>query len=220
MTEQQKRNIKIGAAAAGVTLAAVGGLYLYKVMQSDIGYDVYKGDPLKDTLDLFSDNNGVYLKQGTTFQRISSKTVEDYKSRGETYVSYKFRDNMKYKERMPKQSYIGKNAYVHKIKTAKAVKAPSSREAAKIYLEQHPEAAHYQFKKFMQYGIRDPESPDRIAFVNELKKRGFNAVIDENDFGGKFTESPLILLDPSSLVKSSKSRKLSAAERVIAVYFT
>lgn len=219
LSERQKKAIKIGVAATAATLGVLGGVYLYKKYgTSNVGFSVYKASPLKESLHEFSDNNGVSLKKGTSFQRISSEAIEDYKKRGETFVSHTFRDNMKYKERMPQQSYID-GGYVHKLRMKEPVKAPSSRKAASIFLSQNPEATQAEYKRFMEQGIRDPSSGKRSAFVSELKKQGYNAVVDENDFGSGFTKSPLILLDPENLVDSAKSRKLSAAERVAAVYF-
>ena len=216
-----KRKVAIGATVAAGTLAALGGIYIYKKNNDFYGWNDFKGNPLKEELKAFRDDNAVSLKAGTTFQRISSEAVEDYTSRGQVYVSYLMRDNAKYANRMPGMDWIaGGDAFVHKLKTNTDVKAPSSREAASIFLSLNPKAKHSDFMNFMVGGINNPKDPRRIDFVKELGRRGYNAVIDENDGGGahRWTKSPLILINPSDLISSSKAHKLTIAEKVLAVY--
>lgn len=214
LTDKQKKYIKIGAAAVGVTLLACGGIYLYKRTNPHYKYSEFIGSPLKDTLDKFSSSNGVRFKKGTVFQRITNSDNEEYIDRGSTYVSKYFSDNMKYKSRMPSESHnYGAEMYKYKLKSKTEIKAPSSRETAELFLKLNPDATHADFMNFINFDIRE-KGYDRNEFVKELKKLGFNAVIDENDYG--WTKKPLILLDPSDSVSISKISKLRTVEKVIA----
>lgn len=216
LSAKQKERLKLGLAAAGAVLVVAGGVYISKNSKSDLRVADVSYDPLKESLGMFKDDNAVSLQPGTKFQRISDSAVEDTVKRGEAYVSYKLRDNMKYKDRMPKMSWID-TPFIHKITADKSVKAPSSREAASIFLKQNPDSSHAEYIKFMEQGIRDSGSDKRNMFVKELNRRGYNAVVDDNDSG--WTKSPLILLNPNELIGKIKSRKLTTAEKVIAVYF-
>ena len=215
----RKKKILVGAAVAGGALTVLGGIYLYKELNTSlIGVSYHRGDYLKNLLSELSDSDGVSLPKGTSFQRISSKAIEDYTTRGQEYVSYMFRDNARYKKRLPAESWMqGSTSYIHKIKAKVDIKAPSSRETASIFLKLKPDATDNHYENFMSYEIRDEASDLRKQFVSEVKNRGYNAVLDMND--KSWTNSPLILLDPSELISSAKSRKLSVAERVVSTYF-
>lgn len=202
----------------------MGAVYLHKKnTYLPSGITTIKTTPLKDSLDMFSSKNGVDLRKGIKLQRISSEAAEHLVKNGSSYVSYKFKDNMKYIRRLPNESWLsGKDVYVHKIRTTKPVKAPSSREAAKIYLKLFPDSTQAGYVKFYRNNVRDPENPDTIRFIKELNKRGYNAMIDENDSGGtrKFSDSALLLFNPSEYTSNSKSHKLNKIERAMAVYFS
>ena len=235
LNDKQKRALKIGAIAVGLGLATIGGIALYKHLNtSNVGASTYKVQPLKDSLDEFPDTRVSY-KEGTTFQRISSRAMEDYEERGELYVSTLFRDNQKYKSRMPDEirSRSGNDAkvYVHRIKTNKEIKAPSRREAAQFYLQLHPESSHAGYKNFMSNmanlpAFRKSNESDSVSMVNEytdflntVRGNGFNALIDENDAGSGWTESPIILLNPASDVSITNTHILNPLERVVAEAF-
>lgn len=58
-------------------------------------------------------------------------------------------------------------------------------------------------------------------FVNELKKYGFNALMDYHDIDAKFTKTPIIVLDKSALVKKGEqvvntSDKIQAVKDMVA----
>lgn len=215
----KKKKILTGLAVVGGTMAVLGGIYLYKEFNSSlIGVGYYRFDKLSDMVSNLSNSDGVSLKKGTVFQRISSEAVEDYTKRGQEYVSYKFRDNARYKKRLPNESWLrGSTSYVHKIRTTSDISSPSSREAASIFLKFKPDASESDYKNFMAQGIRDETSELRRKFVGEVRKRGYNAVLDTND--QSWTNSPLILLDPSKTIANARSRKLGVAERVVSTYF-
>ena len=199
-----KRAIKIGVAVAATALVAYGGYKLYKsnrtLFQKDYGLLIPKGKfdqneklstLLKTHPDAFSDNP-INLQKGTIVQRISREGFEDFTKKGETYVSFKFRDNMAYKHGLPKELiWKSKDAYVHKIELKENIKAPSTKELVKIYSELFPEGSYSNFKLAMQNGfvnnLYSSQSNDLFgkltkqqneAVKKELIKRGFNECLE------------------------------------------
>lgn len=233
LSDKQKKALIIGATVAASALVAYGGVAAYKYINvPNYGTGLISSASLESMLDSFPDDP-VSLKKGTTFQRISSRAVEDYASRGEVYVSSLFRDNAKYKSRMPNEieRRSGGSAYVHKIKTNADVKAPSRREAASIYLDLHPDASQGEYRNFLS-GMANTPAIKKAAsagdsnaknllesyesYKTEVRKRGYNAIIDEND--ANWTKAPLILINPSEIA-STKTHGLNVFERVNAEVF-
>lgn len=54
-------------------------------------------------------------------------------------------------------------------------------------------------------------NPLAKAYYDKIRSRGYNTLIDDND-RGKYTKTPLILLDPESTVKVSSVRRLTTDE--------
>lgn len=220
------RNVAIGAAAVGVTIAVLGGMYVYKKKRIPI-HDQVLSFGEKISLDNLSTNETV-LPKGTKFHRISSKSLESYAEDGRrAYVSYLNKDNRLYKETMP--SFIkqwsktgvisgdGDKVYEHVLRTNKDVKIPSKRTIGEIYLKVtgETEIDNGRYKTFMT-NLVDRDSDQAKRFFDLVKERGYNAIIDEND-AGSFSKSPLILLDPKNDIESDKSHRVRAIERVINV---
>ena len=67
----------------------------------------------------------------------------------------------------------------------------------------------------MTNGIRE-NTNDSKNFINRLMKLGYNAIIDENDAGGRgIARQPLILLNPD--ISAIKTHKMSTMEKVLAM---
>lgn len=83
------------------------------------------------------------------------------------------------------------------LKNVKNIKVDECRDEAYIYFT----------SKFMK------DSKAKEMFFNNLKSKGYNAIIDENDkrFGNSFTEAPIILFDSKS-VKVSEAKDISKEE--------
>ena len=214
LSPEQKKAIKTGAIIVGAALVIGGGAYIVSKKGLEFPKPVRYmfGTPLKDVLDMYPDNP-VSLKKGTKFQRLSKEATEDYTKRGEAYVSHLLGDNAKY------VGMIGTDrSYVHTLKSNVEIKAPSERDAAKIFLNLNPDTDQANYQKFMNnafmYDKNGNQNPAKQKFVQAVKDAGYNAIIDSNDSG--WTKSPLILLDPANTVSSGRTHKLNAAERVIA----
>lgn len=217
--------VAVGAAVVGGVLAVAGGVYIAKATgvlgPASYGYAVMSTAPLKDFVGKM-DDTPVTLKAGAKMQRISGQRVEDLKAKGELYVSYKLRDNARYADRLPGEAWLrGRPAYKQTLIAAREIKAPSRKEAAEIYLQvAGSDASQIDFQRFMSQGIRTARNgetnPLRAPYLAELKKRGYNAVIDEND--ANWTNKPLILIDPEELVGKAKGRKMTPVDKVVATY--
>lgn len=219
LSDRQKQNLKLGAAAVGGVLAVAGGVYLAKKGTGTwYGVATMSQRPLKEFVDKM-DDEPVSLNAGSKLQRISGSRVEDFAKKGELYVSYKIGDNAKYADRLPNERWLrNKDVYKQTWKAASEIKAPSRKEAAEIYIKvAGDDARQIDFMRFMSEGIRKRTAhEERDAFLAELKARGYNAVIDEND--ANWTNKPLILIDPGNTVDLKRSRKLNAFDKVVAVY--
>ena len=221
-----KQKVAIGAAAAGTALAVIGGIYVYKKVNMPTHIKTFKFGEMVDVDSLPSKDT--ILSKGTKMQRISSKSVEDYATEGKRiYVSYLKKDNRMYKEAMPdfirqwgKQGIIsddGRKSYEHVLKSKNDIKIPSKRAMAEMYMEatKSTKVDQGRYQKFMT-GLVNHDDPEVKTFFEIVKKRGYNALIDEND-AGNFTKSPLILLNPKNDIELSKSHRITAIEKIINV---
>lgn len=221
-----KQKVAIGATAAGVAIALIGAKYVYSKHNIPVHTKHYEFGEKVD-LNSLSPLDTV-LGKGTKMHRISSKSVEDYAAEGErVYVSYLNKDNRLYKETMPKFLHRWKQegiisdddgkVYEHVLKTKKDIKIPSKKAMAEMYMEatntDHVDKGHYL--KFMTK-LNDREDLAVRKFLDLVKERGYNAVVDEND-AGNFAKSPLILLDPKNDIESSKSHQIRSFERILNV---
>ena len=219
LSDRAKRNIKIGAAVVGGVLAVAGGVYLAKQLSGTwYGAATISARPLKDFVKNM-DSSPVTLKKNSKIQRIAGSRTEDLTKKGELYVSYMMKDNAKYMDRMPREQWLqGNDAYKQTWKAVSDIKAPSRKEAAEIYLKvAGKDARQSDYMRFMEQGIRSKTPSNlRADYIKELKSRGYNALIDEND--AVWTNKPLILIDPKDIVTLQSSRKINAFDKVVAVY--
>lgn len=222
-----KRNILIGAAAVAAGLAVIGymrynknvNMNRHSPMNITIGKKI---DPMK-----LSDVDKV-IKKGTKFQRISSKSFEDYMNTGKTiYASFEKKDNRIYMEDMPKMikqwrssGVLNDNdnkAYKHVLKMNKDIKVASPRKIAEAYKKATgvDTIEHHKYMNFMT-GLSDRDSSSNQKFFDIIRKMGYNAIVDEND-AGHYTKTPLILLNPSSDIATSSSKAINRIERILNV---
>lgn len=222
-----KRNIAIGATAAVAALAVIGYMR-YKQNSNAVRskpMEIVAGK--KIDVDKLSDIDRV-IKKGTKFQRISSRSFEDYTEAGKTiYASFEKKDNRIYAEDMMKniQSWRSSgiikdndtNVYKHTMTMNKDVKVASPKKVAEAYKKAtgNTEIEQHKYMKFIT-GLSDRNDETNNNFFNELRKMGYNAIIDEND-AGHYTKSPLILLNPGSDVSSSSVKVIKKLGRIINV---
>ena len=222
-----KRNIAIGATAAVAALAVIGYMRYKKNSNAVRSKPMEIVAGKKIDVDKLSDVDGV-IKKGTKFQRISSRSFEDYSESGKTiYASFEKKDNRIYAEDMVKniQSWRSSgiiqdndtNVYKHTMTMNKDVKVASPKKVAEAYKKAtgNTEIEHHKYMKFMT-GLSDRNNETNNNFFNELRKMGYNAIVDEND-AGHYTKSPLILLNPGSDVSSSSVKVIKKLGRILNV---
>ena len=228
-----KKNVAKGAAAVGISLAVIGGMYLY----SSYNYNK-KHFPYHTTVSDFGNMLDINkmssvdttIKSGSKFYRVSSKSIEDYAEEGKRiYVSHLQKDRRLYKAVMP--SYIrdwgsrgiisddGKTAYEHIMTSRNEIKIPSQKMMAEAYMRVtgYKEVDSGKYKRFAE-NLCDPDNANTKKFFSYIQELGYNAVIDDNDkgnFSGGRSKMPLILLNPKDDIQLSKSHKLTKAEKVI-----
>lgn len=226
LTDKQKLYIRNGAIAAGVALAVVGGIYLYKkkalnplhVSHYRFGYNV--------DLNKLSTNVKT-ISKNTKLQRITSTPIDDYVKDGKSfYASYIKKDNAIYKEIMPQQikSWYdygivhNKQPYVNTMRLKRDIKIASERDVAEAFMKVTgaDKVDEGKLTRFIA-DLVERDSNDNISFIRELKSKGFDGIIDTNDAKDTFTKSPLFLFNAAEIVDSTKTRKLGAIERFINV---
>lgn len=233
LTDEQKRMIRNGAIAAGAALAILGGMYIYKKAKlNPVHMSMSRYGTILNPKDFSSD--ALVISKTKKIQRISTKSVEDYINDGKRiYASYLKKDNAIYKEQMPqyikmwnKQGLVESNkAYVHSLKLKRDIKIASPKDVLEAYAKANgvDEVDHGHFSSFA-IGLIDKKSDVNTKFFDEIKARGFDGIIDPNDSDyitgrvfGSYTNQPLILIDPGSIIESSKSKKLTGIGRFINV---
>jgi len=237
LSDKQKKALVIGATVAASALVAYGGYKLYKsdvkvVSRQD------KAKPLTDILDTLSDKP-ITVNAGSTLQRISSVSKEDYSTRGHTYVAFKPRDKAAYLSKLSRPSGDnGDLGYKHQIHVRSDIKAPSQREMAEIFMKHKPisdsvqigekskspsynELQFYYDMYFNRYDPNKKDDPffsavnkDRSDLIREVKSRGYNAIPDLRDMG-EMAENPLIVFDPSENFGDVKSSPIKPYELVV-----
>lgn len=208
------KKVAIGAAVVGATLAVVGGVYIYKKSHREHwappdlnSQRLINEDALSDKVLSFS--------KGSKFQRISSKSFEDLRSVGRTYVSYLKKDNRIYKETFPKLfSSSGKSTFTLELTSKRPIRVASDKAMVDAYkklynVTQVREGSfNYLMNRLENYGDSEVESYFKI-----IREMGFDGIVDKNDQG--WSKSPLILINPGELLDITKAKKLGVIERVI-----
>ena len=224
------RNVAIGAAAVTVAIAAIGYMKYGKNLKE---LDKIARQAIKEintnvvNINNLSDDTKI-LKKGTKFQRISSKSFEEYAEKGRiAYASFNKKDNSIYMHDMPKNIEKwrrhgiikdgGNSAYKHVMTMNKDIKVASAKKVAVVYSEVTGKTIfkNYEFRNFMQ-GLVDRDNDENKKFINKLIDMGYNAIIDDND-AGSYTTSPLILLNPASDIANIDTKEIKKIHKILNV---
>ena len=224
------RNVAIGAAAATAAIAAIGYMKYSKNLKALNKKSISSVKSLTDEIIDFNklSDSDMTLKKGTKFQRISSKSFEEYVEKGKiAYASFKKEDNAIYMHDMPKnidkwrQMGIikdgGNSAYKHTLEMNKDIKVASKRKVVEAYAEIAGKSniKDYEFRNFIE-GLVDRDKDANKKFINKLIDMGYNAIIDDND-AGSYTSSPLILLNPASDVHNINVKEIKKLHKILNV---
>lgn len=188
------------------------------------------GQPVVDPRTL--PNDPINIKAGSILRRVSTED-EDYTRDDGFFASHDDADVDRYKAILPtywkKWGFDAKDGYVVNLRADKDVKAPSRREAYDIYegmirddpsfratldpagaYKDRPERLAQETYRVMAGAWNRPEIPVVDSYLSEVKRRGYNALIDEND-AGQLAKNPLRTLD-GSMYTIQKSTPLSSRE--------
>ena len=223
-----QRNVIIGATVATAAIAAIGYMRYKKnakILDSKALSAIQPLNTKRIDVNSLSDKD-VILPKGTKFQRISSRSLEDYtKSGKQIYASYLKSDNAIYMNDMPKNidrwrkngtiKDDGKSVYKHMLEMNKDVKVASPKKVVEVYknVTGDTECKQYRYQNFIT-GLVDRDKVENKKFISKLVDMGYNAIVDEND-AGVYTKSPLILLDPANDVLGVSTTKLKKIHKVL-----
>lgn len=210
-SDAEARKAAKGQVSAERSLAIIGGVAL----TAAAAYGVYRyRDVTKDRI----------IDPNTILQTVHKGDIGDRIKPGNPfYASYTKKDNAIYASRV--FSHFGKDSNVTQFYTKDGIKAASEKTGRKIFddlVKTNPEVAEYSkrigyfgdgrkaYERFnyslvlrnnsdtakkMKLGDLDHDKIHNI-FYNELKKRGYGAVIDVNDSRKEgFTFNPVIVFD-------------------------
>ena len=221
-----KRTVIIGAAATMAALGIVGYMkYNCSLKNMPIHMKKMKFGELKDLSKM--NNKDIIIKSGTKFQRISSKSIEDYSREGERiFASFLRKDNHIYQHSMPKfikdwqkQGLVDESdsIYKHILKTKTDIKAPSERLTAELYMEA-TKSKNVDSGKYLRFmsNLNNRDNKEVQTFFDLVRKSGYNAVVDLND-AGNYTKQPMILLDALNTVDTAKISKITKIGQIINV---
>lgn len=129
------------------------------------------------------------------------------------YTSFDKNDTKKYKGMLA--SALRKNAadttiYDTVLTTKESIKAPSQFQAARLYNQflkdnNLPKAGSKSYKEFNKDVLLDVGSPNANKFMDFMRGKGYNSVLDYNDqfVSGYNTKKPLILFNAKSSVNKT-----------------
>lgn len=147
--------------------------------------------------------SNVILEAGKDLHYINALGADaDYDRR--LYTSFKKQDTAKYKGLLAtalRNNAENTTVYDTVLRAKEDIKAPSHNEAAKLYKEffgKTVDTKDYKlFNKDFVSGVNDPSVK---GFVDFVKSKGYNAVLDSNDqfISGYNTKKPLILFNAAS----------------------
>lgn len=180
-----------------------------------------------------------HIDKGTTLNRVV-RGVDDKALTGRLYVAKRKDDAKMYTATIPyfqktgssgKKSYH--SAYQVELETKQRLTMPSAKERVDVFIEtlQRPDGKKWlsengykgqidelnakevglkYYRKFNKYA-GDQSSKFNDVYFNEIKNRGYQALIDDND-AGIWSKEPTILLSPKGTVRIKSVRQLSADE--------
>lgn len=175
-------------------------------------------------------NDRVNLKSGSILRRISTENENSIRDKG-FYASHDDDDVDRYKAILPtywkKWGIDKQDGYIVNLRAERDIKTPSRREAYDIYesmlrndssfrsqidpsgsYSNRPEVLAKATYRQMAGAWNNPDIPAVNSYLSEVKRRGYNALIDEND-AGQLAKNPLRTLD-GSMFTVQKPTTLSA----------
>lgn len=192
--------------------------------------DLSSDDIVKKAMKDGFDDLDIVLEKGSSIHRMSSyKDIDFSKISDPTYVSYKDKDVLKYMSMLKDWNGTGER-YDILLEATKDIKMPSEKKARAIFNDLWNNNPEYKeklqnsiIKTYENFydspkvakeeaikSIKDNpfkmgvfsivrKNEDSKIFLNKITSAGYDAIEDYFD-KGSFTDSPVILLDPSSSI--------------------
>lgn len=212
--ERDRKVRKIVAVSATVALTAAVSYAAYKKIDRDfLSVNLNTDIPLKN-VNVRGKGQDLNRHLYVTYKKSDSK-----KYRG--LLANEYRKNAKLFKEDPfaaalngiSPKDIRSKVYETTLKSKTAIKAPSNRQAAKIYKEfskNNPDTFGMSYRMFNRHLVEN-DNPTRDAFFKEVAKRGYNAVIDTNDqwTSGYNSRKPLILMNAGKVAAEKYTDRLS-----------
>ena len=223
--------------SSGLVKSSASALQKEKIKKKDISesYGVsYRRNVENRKINL---DEPVSLKRGDKVQHISGIDLDEIK-KGNLYVTYEQYDNVLYRSLLGgKLKNAGYDAKTVQLTLGKDLKAPSPNEQFEIY--KNFKKRNDSFKNYMESFYKSkgrnmrPKSDEeeyvdfieslensseiQKSFYNQLKKNGYNAVLDEHDRLGSWMQAkkPLILMDALDVVSDMKIDEISREDVVL-----
>lgn len=174
------------------------------------------------------DDNDLSLSAGQIFKRMSRDPESTLGPR--TYCAFEEDDVNRYQGFLPsmwkKNGRNPKNLYSIEIEATQNIKSPSAKKRVDILKEMME--SNSEFRKYIIFqpgesedqcarriyyevaGILCRDHPVAKMYLNEVRNRGYNAIIDDND-AGRLSRNPLIILDPGA-IQIKGNRQLSTED--------
>lgn len=227
--KQHKKQIAIGlsAAATGLALHKAYDIYHREGTRSSQWLSYGVNAPLSELTDRYSPNSPK-IKAGSKLQRVSKDAIEDFKDKGFTYLSNRFRDNQYYKSSFRKEANFSSDVdFVHVIKPKHDLKIASPRTCAETMLSINPKIKDNTFRIVMHpyyTGVYDDDDDPftqrinqyRDRLVTALKQQGYSGFTDIQDETRRKVAHPIVVFDPDEHLSVDKSRRIGKLEAFVA----
>lgn len=227
----RRRNIIIGAAAATVALAAIGGasVYAYKTSSYRSSISVNSLKLGKYAVNEMKLDDMVIPKGSTMFRTSNQQTLRD----GPVFMSTNKKDRDRYIHRM---GGMYKNLNQLRIKSTKDLKIPSEKKQMELFVDlltnnkefskaitHNPYgvsenvfgnrsaaarfAKNYHYENFITRMIDyNPSNRDVLStFADYVKSKGYDGLVDINDIRTT-SDSPIIMLGKDHLIIDSSKK--------------
>jgi hypothetical protein len=191
-----------------------------------LGHDANRFAAISDDAYNALDDADVVIKSGQQIKRVTKITNEVL--RDGAYVSFDPDDVNRYNAFLPalwKVNSGGASAKVYEMsmEAVHDIKSPSAKKRIDVFADllrtdtdfqshfmgfsaRHDDPMDFAKKNYniLASGLVDHDSAVTKTYIEEIKRRGYNALIDDND-AGRLAKSPLILLDSKSVLQKGQT---------------
>lgn len=172
--------------------------------------------------------SGVDLAEGSILKNVNALgDKQDYDRR--LYTTINDSDSKKYRGMLAMslrvqgtKAGVSTTIYESSLKATERIKAPSHRQAEKLYKEFSKGSAKLKYTPYKEFNVSLVNAgDDQKRFYDFMKSKGFNAVLDSNDqfISGYNTKKPLIIFNAKSSTVEA-GRRIVSEEETIGLYKT